>query len=231
MDINTQKAQKKMAATFAVNYIKDGMTVGLGTGSTATYFIEALNNKIKEENWHVTCVTTSSKSAKLANSLGMNVVDIDDVETIDVTVDGADEFDENLNGIKGGGAALLFEKIVAKSSTKNIWIVDSSKRSQHLGSFKLPVEVVKFGAQHIFNKLAKLSLQPKFRLTDLNEKLITDSGHYIIDIDIKEISDISTFSNTLKSFTGVVEHGLFINICNLAIIGGETITVLENKNH
>ncbi|GMA66443.1 hypothetical protein GCM10025884_02200 [Leuconostoc gelidum subsp. gelidum] len=115
MDINTQK---KMAAAFAVNYIKNGMTVGLGTGSTATYFINALNKKIKEENWNVTCVTTSSKSASLAHSLGMNVVDIDDVENIDVTVDGADEFDENLNGIKGGGAALLFEKIVAISSKK-----------------------------------------------------------------------------------------------------------------
>ncbi|GMA66442.1 hypothetical protein GCM10025884_02210 [Leuconostoc gelidum subsp. gelidum] len=113
---------------------------------------------------------------------------------------------------------------------KNIWIVDSSKQSKHLGSFKLPVEVVKFGANHIFNKLDKLSLHPDFRLTKSNEKLITDSGHYIIDIDIKEIADILELSKTLKSFTGVVEHGLFINICDIAIIGGKTVKILENHH-
>ena len=224
MNINLQK---KSAAQAAVDYIDDGMIVGLGTGSTANYFIEALSKKIKAANWHLTCVTTSTKSQQLAESLGIHVVSIDDIDHIDVTVDGVDEFDPQLNGIKGGGAALLFEKIVALNSKKNIWIVDTSKKSDKLGSFLLPIEIIPFGSVQLFTKLSQMNLQPQFRVDDQNRKVLTDSKNYIIDVDISHVTDIHKLADTLKSLTGIVEHGLFLDLCHTVIIGGKHIEKID----
>ncbi|MCL0330204.1 ribose-5-phosphate isomerase RpiA [Apilactobacillus xinyiensis] len=212
--------EKNQAARMAVEKIQNNSVVGLGSGSTAAIFIRLLAEKVKKEHMNIVCVATSIKSGELGSSLGLKVVDIDDVSSIDVTVDGADEVDYDLNGIKGGGAALLFEKIVASKSKYNIWIIDSSKFHKKLGNFKLPVEVIKFGSQRIFDCLQEMGLNPTYRLNDDSTRLLTDSSNYIIDIDIQHVSDLNSLSNALENLTGVVEHGLFINICNELLIGG-----------
>lgn len=225
----TATEQKQRAALAAVNEIQDGMIVGLGTGSTAAFFIRALTEKAHANGWQITGVATSKRSAELARTLGMVVKDIDEVNAIDVTVDGADEFDSYLNGIKGGGAALLYEKVVALRSKKNVWIVDESKQSERLGSFKLPVEVIEFGAQQVALTLQHMNLHPRFRMKNEREHLLTDSGHNIIDVDISHITDLTTLADKLKSITGVVEHGLFIGICDKVIIGTDPIKTLSRN--
>ncbi|CAK8054880.1 ribose-5-phosphate isomerase RpiA [Eupransor demetentiae] len=210
---------KVRAAQMALERIPEKAIVGLGSGSTATVFIELLAKKAKEEHMELTCVPTSRQTEELAASLGLRVVDIDLVDHIDVTVDGADEVDDALNGIKGGGAALLFEKIVAAHSHKNIWVVDSSKKHHQLGHFKLPVEVIKFGSRHIYKYLDRHGLKPEYRLLSDGHRLSTDSDNYIIDIDIQGIEDLDGLANQLKHLTGVVEHGLFMEICDELLVG------------
>ncbi|WP_338017265.1 ribose-5-phosphate isomerase RpiA [Fructobacillus broussonetiae] len=208
LSVEEKNEQKKVAAKEALTYIEDGMVVGLGTGSTAAYFIEGLANLVRKKGWQLTCVSTSIDAEKMAKTAGLHTVPIDKVEQIDVTVDGADEFDGRLNGIKGGGAALLFEKIVALKSKQNIWIVDEEKKSVHLGTnFKLPVEVVRFGAPLLIPAFTQMGLKPAFRKQANGELFLTDSLHYIIDLDISGIYDLKSLATQLKSITGVVEHG------------------------
>ncbi|MCK8617745.1 ribose-5-phosphate isomerase RpiA [Fructobacillus sp. M158] len=221
-----QNEQKQHAAQVALARIQDHMTVGLGTGSTAAYFIKALSKRVHEEDWQLTTVATSKESAELARSLGLRVQDIDDVAAIDVTVDGADEVDPNLDGIKGGGAALLFEKVVALRSKKNIWLVDESKLSPRLGSFLLPIEVIEFGAQQVYRTLVHMNLHPRFRMKNEGERRYTDSGHQIIDVDLSQQNDLPALARQLKAITGVVEHGLFLGICDEVIIGSQPIKTL-----
>ncbi|MBS9337320.1 ribose-5-phosphate isomerase RpiA [Fructobacillus parabroussonetiae] len=221
-----QNEQKQHAAQVALARIQDHMTVGLGTGSTAAYFIKALSKRVHEEDWQLTTVATSKESAELARSLGLRVQDIDDVAAIDVTVDGADEVDPNLDGIKGGGAALLFEKVVALRSKKNIWLVDESKLSPRLGSFLLPIEVIEFGAQQVYRTLVHMNLHPRFRMKNEEERRYTDSGHQIIDVDLSQQNDLPALARQLKAITGVVEHGLFLGICDEVIIGSQPIKTL-----
>ena len=218
-----QLGQKQQAALAALKEIQDGMVVGLGTGSTATLFIKALAETIHEKNWHITTVASSTKSADLARSLSIPVQNIDDVSQVDVTVDGADECDPLLNGIKGGGAALLYEKVLAVRSNRNIWMIDESKLSERLGTFPLPVEVIPFGAKQVFNRFNDMGLRPRFRMANRFDRLITDAGHYIIDIDIANVNNLNQFAKEIKGFTGVVEHGLFLNICDLAIVGTDPV--------
>ncbi|MBS9336824.1 ribose-5-phosphate isomerase RpiA [Fructobacillus papyrifericola] len=222
-----QDRQKKNAARAALNEVQDGMVVGLGTGSTAAYFIQALSNRVHEENWRIETVATSKESAELARSLGLIVKDIDEVSAIDLTVDGADEVDPKLNGIKGGGAALLFEKVVALRSKKNVWLIDESKLSPRLGAFLLPVEVIEFGAQQVYRTFVHMGLHPRFRMQNERDRKKTDSGHNIIDLDISAVADLSQLAEQLKSITGVVEHGLFLGICDKAIIGSDPIKEIE----
>lgn len=209
---------KKLVGIEAANYVTDGMFVGLGTGSTAYYMIEELGRRVREENLDIVGVPTSLRSKEQAVSLNIPLRDVNEVPFIDVTIDGADEFNNDFQGIKGGGGALLFEKVVANMSKKNIWIVDESKHVEHLGKFPLPVEVIPFGSQAIFVEFAVKGYRPEWRL-DGSERYKTDSGNYIIDLHLEKIHDPKALSDELKLMVGVVEHGLFLDIANLVIKG------------
>ena len=154
--------EKKLAAEKSIDFIKDGMILGLGTGSTVFFLVNKLAELVKQ-GLKVKCVSTSNQTSELAESLGIEIVNLNSVDHVDLTIDGADEVDNNLNGIKGGGGALLFEKIVSKASKKVIWIVDSSKFVNKLGKFPLPVEVVPFGLNHLLKKLDADGYNPKLR--------------------------------------------------------------------
>jgi ribose 5-phosphate isomerase A len=205
----------------AAEFVKNGMIVGLGTGSTAAFFVEELGRRVRDENLQITGVTTSNVTSAQAAALGIPLKSIDEVEFVDLTVDGADEIDAELNGIKGGGAALLMEKIVATYSKDYIWIVDESKLSAKLGSFKVPVEVIPYGAAQVFRKFEKLGYAPTWRETENGEKLITDMHHYIIDLHISEIIEPEKLAAELDLTVGVVEHGLFNNMVKKVIVAGK----------
>ncbi len=223
---------KKHVGIESAKYVKDGMVVGLGTGSTAYYMIEELGRRIREEKLQITGVPTSSQSKAQAQSLNIPLKDINEVPYIDITIDGADEFDAEFNGIKGGGGALLFEKVVANLSRNVIWIVDESKQVAHLGEFPLPVEVIPFGSQALFVELALKGYRPKWRMSG-GERYLTDSKNYILDLHIEKIEDASAMAKDLKSMIGVVEHGLFIGMTDMVIMatkdGLKTLGTLKQK--
>lgn len=215
MDQNELKAQ---VGAEAVKYIKDGMIVGLGTGSTVRYMVDALGKRVKEEGLNIVGVTTSNRTTKQAESLGITIRDIDDVDHIDLCIDGADEVDDDFNGIKGGGGALLWEKIVNNASEKKIWIVDQSKLVHRIGKFGVPVEVIPFGAQHVFNRFEKAGYNPQWRM-DGDQRYRTDEHNFIIDLKVGEISDPHALAEDLIHTVGVVEHGLFLNRVDMVIVG------------
>ena len=211
--------QKQQVGEKAAIFIENKMTVGLGTGSTARYMVEALAKRVKEEGLEIECVATSIATFDLAKSLGLNIKELSEVGEIDLTIDGADEVSPDFQGIKGGGAAHLYEKIVASRSKKNIWIVDDSKLVDKLGAFPLPVEVVRFGSEYLFEQFKAADYHPSFRLNKDGEKLLTDSGNYIIDLNLKEIENPKELAKELKTMVGVVEQGLFIDIVDQVIVG------------
>jgi ribose 5-phosphate isomerase A len=220
--------EKQLAAEYSVNYIEDGMIVGLGTGSTVSLMLHKLGERIKT-GLNITAVSTSQATSKLASSLGIKIIKLIDVDQIDVTIDGADEVDENLNGIKGGGGALLHEKIIASNSKRNIWIVDSSKLVKTLGQFPLPVEVVKLGYTHLCVKLENLGYVPKLRLTG-DKPFITDDNNYILDLKVGSITNSRDLDLKIKSLAGVVETGLFYGIADTVVAGvGGKIKIFNKK--
>ncbi|HIW71083.1 MAG TPA: ribose-5-phosphate isomerase RpiA [Candidatus Levilactobacillus faecigallinarum] len=214
-----QNALKALVGQAAVKYVEDGMILGIGTGSTVRYMIDALGERVAKEGLSIVGVATSDRSAKQAESLGITIKQLDDVDHLDLTIDGADEIDDNFQGIKGGGAAHLWEKIVAINSRKNMWIVDESKMVHHLGKFPLPLEVIPFGSTHVLEKLDKMGLHPAFRMTDAGEHVLTDSKNYIIDLHLGRIDHPHDLANTLNGIVGVVEHGLFLDTVNTVIVG------------
>lgn len=197
------------------------MTVGLGTGSTVYYMVEELGRRVKEEGLNVQCVTTSDRTWDQAVGLGIKMLDLNSVGDIDLVIDGADEIDPNYQGIKGGGAAHLKEKIVALNSKKVIWIVDQSKIVDHLGAFPLPLEVIEFGSQKTFELLEKENLNPKFRKDENGEFVRTDLNNLVIDLHLENVEHPHLLANWLDSVTGIVEHGLFLDMVNTVIIGAE----------
>ena len=209
---------KEQVGIKAAEFVTDGMIVGLGTGSTAYYFVAELGRRIKEEGLNITAVTTSSVTYEQAEGLGIPLKAIDDVEVVDLTVDGADEVDPALNGIKGGGGALLMEKIVATNSKDCIWIVDESKQVETLGAFKLPVEVVQYGAENLFRLFEKKGYSPAYREKD-GQRFVTDQGNFIIDLDLKVIPDAEALAEELDRTVGVVDHGLFLGMVSKVIVG------------
>ncbi len=218
---------KKQVGIKAAEYVKSGMIVGLGTGSTAAFFVEELGRRVKEEGLNIVGVTTSNVTSQQAASLNIPLKSIDEVDHVDVTVDGADEIDTALNGIKGGGAALLMEKIVATYSKDYIWIVDESKLSQNLGSFKVPVEVIPYGSEQLFRKFEVAGYAPTWRMND-QDKLITDMQHYIIDLHIEKITEPEMLAEELDLTVGVVEHGLFNNMVKKVIVAGQAgVKIIE----
>lgn len=221
--------QKQQVGEKAASLVEDKMVVGLGSGSTAVYMVKALAKRVEAENLMIECVATSNVIFDLAQSLGLNMKQLADVDEIDLTIDGADEVSSDFHGIKGGGAAHLYEKIVAIRSKKNIWIVDDSKLVEQLGAFPLPVEVVQFGSEHLFKHFEKAGYRPSFRLDDAGTKLLTDSENYLIDLALEKIEEPKELAQELKAMVGVVEHGLFIDIVDQVLVGSETgeVRVIE----
>ena len=220
---------KEVVGKEAVNYVKDGMIVGLGTGSTVFYFVHALAEKVKE-GLNIEMVSTSIQTVELAKSLGLVIKELEEIDHIDLAVDGVDEIDKNFNAIKGGGAALFREKIVADIAEKIIWIFDESKDVEKLGNFNLPVEILPFGYSHTIRKMEKLGLNPVLRLKD-GKTLVTDNYNYIVDLHLGYGLDIDEVKNKLADIVGVVEHGLFLNMCDLCILGTpKGAVVIENPN-
>lgn len=222
--------QKKAAGIHAASFIEDGMIVGLGTGSTAKFMIEEVGRRISEENLQITGVTTSKETEKLAQSLNIPLKSIDSVDFVDITIDGADEVDGNFYGIKGGGAALLFEKIVATYSKKNIWIVDESKLVENLGAFPLPIEVIPYGSHQLFRLFETKGWHPTMRVDSSGNFLLTDAGHHIIDLQLKKIVDVPALASELDALVGVVEHGLFLDLTAVVIVGSDDgVKTFTNK--
>lgn len=219
--------EKQLAAEKSIEFIKDGMTIGLGTGSTVFFLVKKLAKSVKQ-GLNIKCVSTSFQTSELAKSLGIIILNLNEVEVIDLTIDGADEVDRNLNGIKGGGGALLFEKIVAAASQKVIWIVDSSKYVSKLGKFPLPIEVIPFGSNHLLKKFTDSGFNPAIRKKE-NEIYITDSGNRIIDLHLNEIEDSLKLEQEIKLIPGVVEVGLFNNIANMVIVGKGNSTEIISR--
>lgn len=205
--------EKENAALAAVKLIEDHMIVGLGTGSTAYYAIHAIAEKVKQ-GLQIKAIPTSEQTATLALSLGISLTDINAVDVIDVTIDGADEFTKERYLIKGGGGALLREKIVAAKTKKEIIIADSSKLVTHLGKFKLPIEVIPFARGYVLQQL-----RDKFNKEGEVRSFITDEGNNIIDVAFGKIEDPVTLSGQLNEIVGVVTHGLFINLAFNILMG------------
>ena len=220
---------KEVVGKEAVKYVEDGMIVGLGTGSTVFYFVHALADRVKE-GLNIQMVSTSIQTVELAKSLGLNIKELEEIDHIDLAVDGVDEIDKNFNAIKGGGAALFREKIVADIAKEVIWIYDESKDVEKLGKFNLPVEILPFGYSHTVRKLTEAGLNPVIRKKD-GEILITDNHNYIADLHLGYGFDIEEVKEKLANIVGVVEHGLFLNICKLCIKGtSEGAVIINNPN-
>ncbi|WP_397361804.1 ribose-5-phosphate isomerase RpiA [Paenibacillus sp.] len=218
---------KQLAAEKAVEYVEDGMKVGLGTGSTAYWAIRKLGERVSE-GLKITAVATSRASEEQARELGIPLVAFGDIESLDLTIDGADELDSSLQLIKGGGGALLREKIVASNSTRMIVIADEGKVVSTLGKFPLPIEIVPFAWEWTVAELAKLGCQPELRRNG-DELYKTDNGNYIADCRFEAIESAPKLALTIQNIPGVVDHGLFIGIAAMAIVGKNdgTIEIIE----
>ncbi len=216
---------KRQAAEQALDYVEDGMKLGLGTGSTAAKFVELLGAKVRS-GLKVVCVPTSEATRAQAAALDIPLTTLDATPFLDLTVDGADEIDEELRLIKGGGGALLREKIVAVASGRVVIIADNSKRVDVLGKFPLPIEVVPFGLVATERLIAKLAADTgcdgdiKLRIGTDGKPFVTDNGNYIIDCAFGSIDDPEALDDALKLVPGVVESGLFLGIADVGIIAG-----------
>jgi ribose 5-phosphate isomerase A len=216
------KSLKIAAAAEALTYVKAGMLLGIGTGSTADEFVRLLSAKVAS-GFRVTGVPTSERTAVLCKELGVPLTTLDKAPALDLTIDGADEIDGNLNLIKGGGGALLREKIVASASKSMIVIADHSKVVETLGTFPLPIEINKFGVASTLSAISRaagdLRLSGALKLRGEGSNLFeTDGGHYIVDASFGRIPNADALSAALYHIPGVVEHGIFLNLAKLAII-------------
>jgi ribose 5-phosphate isomerase A len=217
----TQDEAKLLVAMRAVEFVEDGMAVGLGTGTTATMFICELGKRVRQ-GLKIRCVASSDASHRLGLSLGMDVTTLDELPELDLYIDGADEVGPELALIKGGGGALLREKIVASAAKQFIVVVDSSKVVQHLGKFPLPVEVIKMALPLVEPKLAALGLHPKQRQAKSgNGPYLTDEGNYILDCACGVIEEPEVVAAEIRNIVGVVEHGLFLGMATLALVARE----------
>ncbi|HEY0213805.1 MAG TPA: ribose-5-phosphate isomerase RpiA [Paenirhodobacter sp.] len=225
-DLSPIDKAKFAAAKRASLLVEDGMKVGLGTGSTAAWMVRCLGERVRAEGLRITGVPTSNRTADLARQLGIEIITLDEAKWLDLTIDGADEFDPELNLIKGGGGAHLLEKIVATASDRMVVIADAAKEVAQLGAFPLPVEVVPFGWQTTRTIIEEtlISMDVLGRTTTLRQNgsqpFVTDEGNYIIDLHLNRIGNARQLAVTLNQIAGVVETGLFIDVCDMVVIGG-----------
>jgi ribose 5-phosphate isomerase A len=224
-DLSPQDRAKRAAAWKAAELVEGGMRLGLGTGSTAAFLLRRLGERVREEGLRVQGVPTSEATARIAREEGIEVVTLDQAGWLDLTIDGADEVDGELNLIKGGGGALLREKIVATASDRVVIIADAAKRVGTLGAFPLPVEVIPFGwraTQALIGELL-VGLDVQGRETALrmsgDAPLVTDEGNRILDLRLQRIGNPRQLSLVLNQIPGVVENGLFIDLCDTLVIG------------
>lgn len=220
---NNAQEEKRQAALKALETIKSGMNVGLGTGSTAAFMVRGLGQLYREGRLtELQCVPTSVTTRELAQEQGLPVLPINEVDRLDITIDGTDEYDADLNLIKGGGGALLREKIVASLSERFIIIADASKTVSQLGAFPLPVEVVPFAWKPVASKLEKFGIKPILRSSsDTDVPYKTDQGNFILDLHTEGIEDLPKMKWLLEGLPGVVEHGLFLDMADEVFLGKE----------
>ena len=239
--ISASDKAKYAAARRAVDFIENGMNVGLGSGSTAAWMVRCLGTVMKNTGLHVTAVATSAQTAALAHEVGIIVRPFDDISALDLTIDGADECDQHLNLIKGGGGALLREKIVAAASNRMIVIADASKQVDMLGQFALPVEIIPFGQSAtqvwIRNKLSELgyadhTIRLRRQKSNNERPFQTDEGNFILDLHLAHIDNPYDLHRELNQIPGIVENGLFLDMCDTVIIGyaNGTVEMRENPN-
>lgn len=223
-----QEDKKKNAGIKAAEYIKDGMIVGLGTGSTAKYLVERVGELVKG-GLKIQAVATSKATEEQARELGISLLDVNDVEYLDIAIDGVDEIDKDFNATKGGGGALFREKIVASLAKEVIWIMDDSKLVDSIGDFPLPVEILPYGYKVTLKRLKDLGLNPVMRLKN-NELYVTDNGNYIADLHMSAPVDVKDIKEKLDNTVGVLETGQFLNVCNRIIVGTDDgVKIFENK--
>lgn len=216
---------KFVAARRAADFVEDGMKVGLGTGSTAAWLVRRLGERVRDDGLKIKGVPTSTRTAELAREVGIEVITLDAARWLDLTIDGADEFDGDLNLIKGGGGALLQEKIVATASDRMVVIADVGKQVETLGAFPLPVEVIGFGWQVtqalIEETLISMDVLGRDSALRMNGDVpfVTDEGNYILDLHLNRIGHARQLAMVLNQIAGVVENGLFIDICDTVVVG------------
>ncbi len=228
--METLDQAKKMAGERAADFVENGMVVGLGTGSTAMWAIHRLGARV-QEGLNIRAIGTSRQTEELAREVHIPLVTFAEVKELDLAIDGADEVARDLSLIKGGGGALLREKLVASSARRFLVIVDQTKRVRHLGQFPLPVEVVPFGWELTQSRIEKKGCRAKLRMKkDHKETYMTDNGNYILDCDFNEILDPSSLHRDLKALPGVVETGLFIDMV-YAVIESDGIDVSIEYNN
>lgn len=218
---------KQLAGEAAASWVKDGMLVGLGTGSTVYWTIQKLGQRVSQDGLRIRGVATSTQTAELAQQLGIPLTTLEEVDKLDVAIDGADEFNAAFDLIKGGGGALVREKLVALAADRFVVVADESKQVDTLGRFPLPVEVLPFAWNHTAQRIASLGCEP--RLRERNGKpFVTDNGNYILDCPFGSIPSPSYLHKTLKQQPGVVETGLFVGLPSAIIVSdGETVQTLQ----
>jgi ribose 5-phosphate isomerase A len=220
--------QKEAAACASLQFVHDGDVVGLGSGSTATYAVRLLGERV-QAGLKIRGIPTSRQTQELATSLGIPLTTFDQTQQIDVTIDGADEVDPQLHLIKGGGGALLREKIVASASTRMVVVADSSKQVPVLGAFPLPVEVIAFAQALVKRKIEALGASVALRQVN-GSAFVTDEGHHILDCSFGRIPDPAALAGKLNAIPGIVEHGLFINLASVALIATPDSVIELRRN-
>ncbi|WP_040978756.1 ribose-5-phosphate isomerase RpiA [Oceanobacillus jeddahense] len=226
--MNTQDQLKKAVGEKAASLVQDGMKVGLGSGSTVYWLVRALGERMKQEGIHIEGIPSSIQTGEWANEFGVPLTDFATTKELDVTIDGSDEVDPNFQLIKGGGAALFREKIIAQAAEKLIIIVDASKMVKQLGAYALPVEILPFAWERTAYEIEKLGCVPVLRLKD-GEPLITDNGNYIVDCPFEKIEDPVDLDQKLQKIVGVIETGLFIDMADSVIVGGSEGVTMKEK--
>jgi ribose 5-phosphate isomerase A len=217
-ELNLRDQEKQLAARAAVQLVEPGQIVGLGSGTTAEHAIRSLAERIRS-GLRVTGIPTSQRTKQLAEQLGIPLTTLEEQPRIDLDIDGADEIDPQLNLIKGGGGAFLREKVIASVSRRFVVIADAAKEVKRLGKFPLPVEVIPFAQSLIKPKLEALGAKVSLRRYAYGNPYITDEGHHILDCSFGEIPDPPALADALRRIPGIVEHGLFIGMAELALIG------------